>query len=211
MRKPGSVDQYIERIKPVVRKTRFSQLKIDEVAKVMDISKATLYKYFSSGEDIISTIVDHYTDYMLQADTLVQEDSVPYPERFQRLYGHSLRCVIYGSNLFMQDLQENYPPLYDKLAAAQQVRNKNLTPFYESGMEKKIFNPMNPILFMIQDEAVLRSIVEPLFCVQYDLTLKQALLDFYTLKKFQLLTPEHLQAVDDSIIENEIVQLLQSL
>jgi len=211
MRKAGSVENYIEKLKPVVRKTRFSQLTVDEIAKHMDISKATLYKYFSSGEDVISTIVDHYIDYVLKGDTLVQDDSVTFPERFQKLYEHSLRCVIYASNLFVDDLKENYPALFDKLSAAQQARNKSLLAFYEAGMEKNVFNRMNAVLFMVQDEAVLRQIMNPLFSVQYDLTLKQALLDFYTIKKYQLLRPEYIDSIEDSIIEKDIAQLLLAL
>ncbi|MDV2887984.1 TetR/AcrR family transcriptional regulator, partial [Alkalihalophilus pseudofirmus] len=57
MRKPVSVDQYIEKIKPVIRRNKFSQLKIDDIAKYMDISKVTLYKHFSSKDEIIQRVV----------------------------------------------------------------------------------------------------------------------------------------------------------
>ena len=46
MRKVACANTYINKIKPVIRKASFSQLKIDEIAKYMDISKATLYKRF---------------------------------------------------------------------------------------------------------------------------------------------------------------------
>lgn len=53
MRKAVSVYTYVEKIKPIIRKTKFSQLKVDDLAKYMDISKVTLYKHFSSKDDII--------------------------------------------------------------------------------------------------------------------------------------------------------------
>ena len=83
--------------------------------------------------------------------------------------------------------------------------------FFESGMDQKIFNRMNAVLFMVQDDAVLRRIMEPLFSIQYDITLKQAIMDFYYMKQSQLLKPEYLDTVDDSVIENGIVKILQTI
>jgi hypothetical protein len=78
-------------------------------------------------------------------------------------------------------------------------------------MDQKIFNRMNALLFMVQDDAVLRRIVEPSFSIQYDVTLKQAIVDFYKMKQYQLLKPEYLDTVDDSIIEKWIVKILQTI
>lgn len=49
-------------------------------------------------------------------------------------------------------------------------------------MEQGVFNRLNAALFMVQDDAVLRRIMDPLFSIHYDMTLKQALMDFYQLK-----------------------------
>ncbi|WNC14161.1 TetR/AcrR family transcriptional regulator [Brevibacillus brevis] len=211
MRKPVSVETYIERIKPVLRKVRFSQLKIDDIARYMDISKVTLYKHFATRDDIISEVVNHYIDYLTEADSAVRDETIPFAERFRMTYVQSLKCVAYVSDLFLLDLKESYPNLLEKLMAAQHARHKQLEVFFTAGMENGIFNPMNGTLFAVQDDAVLRRIMEPSFCIQYDLTLKQALLDFYQLKKYQLLKPEYQDSTDDLAMEREIVQILQSI
>lgn len=211
MRKVEGITKYIEKIKPILRKTRFSQLKIDDIAKFMDISKATLYKHFSTREEIISIIVEHYIEYLSEADARVLDESLSFSERFQITYEQSLKCVIYVSDLFLQDIKETQPSLFDALQLAQQNRFKNLQAFFEAGMEKGIFNRMNVTLFMVQDDAVLRRIMEPSFSIQYDLTLKQALLEFYALKKTQLFKPEYMETVDDAKMEKEIIQILQTL
>jgi AcrR family transcriptional regulator len=211
VRKPVSVDKYIEKIKPIIRKIKYSQLKIDDIAKYMDISKVTLYKHVSSKDEIIQQVVDYYINYFQEADAVVKDDSVSFIERFQKTFAQSLICVIYVSDLFLHDLKEFYPHLFENLAAAQQNRNKNLQTFFESGMDQKIFNRMNPVLFMVQDDAVLRRIMEPSFSIQYDVTLKQAIIDFYKMKQYQLLKPEYLDTIDDSIIEKGIVTILQTI
>lgn len=46
-------------------------------------------------------------------------------------------------------------------------------------MDRKVFNRMNPMLPLIQDDATLRRIMEPNFSIQwYDLTLKQAIIEY---------------------------------
>ncbi|MFD2616086.1 TetR/AcrR family transcriptional regulator [Terrilactibacillus laevilacticus] len=211
MRKPVSVDQYIEKIKPVIRRNKFSQLKIDEIAKYMDISKVTLYKHFSSKDEIIQRVVMYYINYLQGADTVVKDDSVSYVERFQMTFLQSLICVTFISDLFLNDLKEFYPHHFEDLAAAQQSRIKNLQTFFESGMKKEIFNKLNAVLFMVQDDAVLRRFMEPSFSIQYDVTLKQAIIDFYKMKEYQLLKPEHIDTVDDSVIEKGVSKVLQTI
>ncbi|WP_028776067.1 TetR/AcrR family transcriptional regulator [Shimazuella kribbensis] len=211
MKKSASADKYIEKIKPIIRKTRFSQLKIDDIARYMDISKATLYKNFSTRDEILHTVVAHYIDYLSEADAIVQDENVSFTERFQKTFEQSLKCVIYVSDLFLNDLKETYPYLFENLLLAQQNRNKNLEVFFEAGMDKGIFNRINAPLFMVQDDAVLRRIMVPSFSIKYDLTLKQALIDFYQMKKYQLFKPEYLDTVDDFVIEKEIVQILSTI
>lgn len=211
MRRAVSVEKYIEKIKPVIRKTKFSQLKVDDLAKYMDISKVTLYKYFASKDDIIEQVVDYYMDYSKKADATANDDSVSFLERFQITFLQSLMCAVYISDLFLQDLKEFYPHHFDNLSVALQNRNKNLQAFFESGMEQQIFNKLNAVLSMVQDDAVLRRFIEPSFSIQYDITLKQAIMDYYRMKQYQLLKPEYLKKIDDSHMEGEIVHILQTI
>ena len=152
MRKAVSVDTYVEKIKPIIRKTKFSQLKVDDLAKYMDISKVTLYKHFSSKDDIIEQVVDYYIDYSKKSDTVIKDDSVSFLDRFQLTFLQSLMCATYISDLFLQDLKEFYPHHFEKLSFALQNRNKSLQTFFELGMEQQIFNRLNAVLFMVQDE-----------------------------------------------------------
>ena len=208
-----SADQYINKIKPVIRKTRFSQLKIDDIAKYMDISKVTLYKHFSSKDDILEQIVEYGVKFLQQADTVASDDSIPFVQRFQETFLQSLICVVFISDLFLQDLKEFYPQLFDKVVIAQQNRNKNLQTFFEAGMDQNIFNRMDAVLSLVQDDATLRRIMEPAFSIQcwYDLTVKQAIVEYYKMKKYQMIRPEHLDTVDDSDFENRVVHILQTV
>ncbi len=84
MRKVACANTYINKIKPVIRKTSFSQLKIDEIAKYMDISKATLYKRFSSKDEIIEAVVEDFMNYLLEGDADNQDESMSFCRTFPK-------------------------------------------------------------------------------------------------------------------------------
>ena len=79
-------------------------------------------------------------------------------------------------------------------------------------MDRKVFNRMNPMLPLIQDDATLRRIMEPNFSIQwYDLTLKQAIIEYYKMKQYQMIRPEHLDAIDDSNFESQVAEILLTI
>ncbi|CAG7598986.1 hypothetical protein PAESOLCIP111_00274 [Paenibacillus solanacearum] len=211
MDKSKSKGKYFDKIKPVLRKNRFSQLNMDDMARHMDISKATLYKYFSSKDEIITMFVEHCVDYFERADGLIANPNLSYSERFQKTYEHSLKAVIYTPDFLLQDLKEIYPHLHDSLMLAQLERIRSLVKFFEAGTAAGVFNPINATMFMVQDDVVLRRILEPSFTIQFDLTLKKSLIDFYMLKKYQLFAAEYLHTVDDSPMEKEIALIIQQI
>jgi AcrR family transcriptional regulator len=208
--KATNLYRYIEKAKAFLGKQRFSQVKIDELVKHMDISKATFYKYFSSKDDVLDLFIEGCTNYLHVTDDFIQKEEISLAKRFQKTYEQSLKSVIFISNELLYDLKEKYPTQYEKLMVAQQLRYSHLQTFFQEGRTKGQFRSINTTLFMIQDEEVIRRIIHPSFTIQYDITVKKALFDFYLLKKYQLFEPSILNTIDDSYIEDQISVILQS-
>lgn len=203
--------KYFEKIKPVFRKHRFSQLNMDDIARHMDISKATMYKYFSSKDEIVKLFVDSCAGYFKSGDKMMLDPGVSYVERFQITFEYSLKAAVYVPDILLLDLKEAYPKLLDTLLHAEQERLTCFRQFFDAGVAEGIFNPINPVLFLVQDDVVLRRILEPSFTIQFDITLKKALSDFYSIKKLQLITPNFLDTVDDTIMDKKILQVIQQI
>ncbi|MNO03497.1 hypothetical protein D3C81_2242220 [compost metagenome] len=54
--------------------------------------------------------------------------------------------------------------------------------------------------------------MEPTLSIQwYDLTLKQAIIEYYKMKKYQMIKPEHLDTIDDSNFEIQVADILQTI
>jgi hypothetical protein len=69
---------------------------------------------------------------------------------------------------------------------------------YEQGIAQGIFHPIKPVLAVLQNELFLRTIMDPVFLMEHDLTLRTLLYDYYELQKYQWLPPEFAEQMDDA-------------
>ncbi|MCC3373898.1 TetR/AcrR family transcriptional regulator [Cohnella sp. REN36] len=195
-----------------IKSVGFQQLRMDDFAKHMDISKATLYKYFSSKDEIIEMLVQMFIDVVIEKDlSELPDDSVSYAVRFQQSFARSLHIANYGSDPFMNDLRDGYPAFFAVLNAAIGSRNERLRAFYEKGMDVGVFHRLNATLVILQDEAMFRELIDPSSLMKHHLTLSAALWDYYQIKKLQLFTPEAYAQVDDGFMSEKLAYLVQKI
>lgn len=200
----------ITKLLPYLRKNGLQSVRMDEIAKVMEISRVTLYKYFSTKEEIIGFIVDGFVDYMneLTSDTLDSDQS--FGTRFQQIFEQSVSLVEYFTDIFIKELETSYPDWYDRLNEAMKQREEQVLAFYEEGIQKGIFNQINGKLLIMQDE-ILRGMFNAKYLMMNQLTVQQILYDYYQLKKIQLFKSEKLSAIDDEIMIPRIEHLTQKI
>lgn len=204
-------EKYLVKLLPVIKHRGFSHLRIDDMARYMDISKATFYKYFSSKEEVIEQIVDIVIAYFHQASTTVGEESSSYLSRFQHVFGQAVLIASYLSEAFVLDLKQVFPPLWERVRQAQLERERQIQQFYEQGIVAGVFQQVNPVLVMLQDELLLRSIMDPVFLMEHDLTLRALLYDYYELRKYQWLAPEVRVQVDDTPVKEYIDMMARKI
>ncbi|MDM5189584.1 TetR/AcrR family transcriptional regulator [Bacillus sp. DX4.1] len=201
----------IYKLLPIVKKQGISPLRTDDIARYMDISKATMYKYFSSKDEIIQYIVQIYAEYITSIDQTIFEETVPFGERFQKTFEQSLLISFYISESFLSDLKNNSLVLYEQIIQAQNERNNKLKKFYEEHIKKEVFNAINPALILIQDDILLRKLFEPVILIQNNMTLYQALFDYYILKKHQIIHYQYRDDVDDTKMESTLQYIVQKV
>jgi hypothetical protein len=78
-------------------------------------------------------------------------------------------------------------------------------------MKAEVFNELNASILIIQDETVLGKLVNTSFLMEEDLSLKQALFDYYVAKKTQVLTPAYLQSTEDEDVHAMVESILNKL
>lgn len=197
---PGA-KQAIEKIIPAVMKDGFQQLKMEEIAKLMDVSRATMYKHFSSKEEVIAGVVYIFVDYIDQLKLpSVQVEGELFGVSFQQLFEQSVSLAGKISEVFLKELQSAYPELSDSLRSALLQREQQSLEFYRHGIDKGIFQPVNERFILLQDELLLREIMNTKYLLQNQTSIQQVLTDYYQFKKIQLFRPEKMGLIEDHLI-----------
>ncbi|MBB6734189.1 TetR/AcrR family transcriptional regulator [Cohnella zeiphila] len=206
----------LKKLNAYVTKEGFQHLRMEDIAKRMDVSRATMYKHFSSKEDVIEGVEKLYEDYIAQLVLQPAErDPSSFGERFQKLFEQSVQLVGNITDIFLKDLQAAFPVLHERLMEALRRRDREAAAFYREGMELGLFNQVNEKLIVTQDNLLLREIVDVKFLMLNQVTLEQMLRDYYTFKKVQVIRADQMSIVDDTkilpVIQYIVKKFSQSL
>jgi AcrR family transcriptional regulator len=217
MRKISTVDRllmrqsHIKKILKVIRTRGFLSLSIQEIAQLMNMSRASLYNYFSSKEDILMELNDFCISYIHEAGQMISNTDLAYSQRLQKVYEHAVLSAAYSSEIFLKDLQISCMSLYEKKKQSRKEQMAAIHTFYQNGMEAGFFNELNPTLLMMQDETVLNKLINTSFLMDEELTLERALYDYYLAKCFQVLRPELLTNINHKEIHCMVKDILHKL
>lgn len=139
----------------------------------------------------------------------VEDPEPSFGSRFQELFEQSILLVGSVTDVFLRDLQTVYPDLYSRLKQAMIDREQQIVKFYQDGMAKNVFNRVNEKLILLQDDVMLRELMNSKYLLFNQVSLKQILHDYYIFKKIQLFRAEWIAKVDDSAIEPIIDYIVQ--
>jgi AcrR family transcriptional regulator len=220
-KRKATKEKLILKILPYVQKQGFNILKMDDAAKYMDISKATMYKYFDSKDEIIECLVKqcmNYTEKLtfeeapqeltpIDLSQPSHEALMHYGETFAKVFKISLKMAFFLTDALLLDLNTTYPDLSATLSQAEERRQKKFMAYLDRGMELGVFRRINSGILLIQLDVVLRRLLDPKLLMLHNMTLKQALLDFYQAIKHQIFNEKWIHA-DQVGIESFINEMI---
>jgi len=209
-------NKLLKKLLPFVMKEGFQQMKMDDIAKYMDVSRATMYKHFSSKEDVVEGVVRMFVDFIEKLeDRTLEDDEASFGVWFQQLFEQSISLVGKLTDVFLKELQIVYPELYDTLKSTLNKREQQALQFYQDGKGKGIFNQINEKFILLQDDLLLREITNVKYLIYNQVSIQQVLYDYYHFKKIQLFKPDKMALVDDSkigpIIDHVVEKFNRSL
>ncbi|MEX0379845.1 TetR/AcrR family transcriptional regulator [Leuconostoc sp. MS02] len=198
----------LSKVLPQIRKNGFQSLTMDEIAKLMGVSRATLYKYFSTKEAIISFMISECVEFIHKTTEIT--DISDFANCFQQIFEQSVLLIEYCTEIFMTEVKMAYPENYVILDDALKVRNSDILNFYNEGIKHGIFNNINGIIAIKQDE-ILRSMLNISFLMANNLTVRDVISEYYLIKKIQLFRPDKISLVDDHVMAKKIDYLAHKI
>lgn len=202
----SSLDRFLLlKLLPKIHSGDIFTLSTEQLAKLLNISKATLYKIYPNKKSIYETFITGMVDF-IEHDNLTdisqnqQELLTPFDILVDKLFSVELLL----SPHFLTQLANNYPDLAKSVGDLLKEQEKKMVLFYQQQIAAGTIKTVDPKLLVIQQKAMLQYMLDGKEILKHDMTIREFVTNFYQLQKNLIFTHEN----DDQKISNAIVDHL---
>lgn len=174
--------KWIERLKPFYMKNGLRKFSMDDIARELGVSKATVYKHFTSRTEILEAVVRSKISEIAAFEELVEDQNIPYMTRYRNAIRNASVQLAGISNQTLLDLREMYPEMWEKVMSLQYFAAERAKAFYQEGIDKGILNDFDPTWLAITDKIFIIGLSNPQFLIDNNMTLQKAVDNYFKLK-----------------------------
>ena len=156
---------------------------MDDVAGILNISKATIYNHFKSKDEMVMTAIAIQLGELKGYEAFFSDTSLPYLERYYKamtFYGEKMLAV---SSILIRDVKEVYPELWGHVEMFRNHFNFVAIKYYQEGIDRGfIFNEIDLNVLVATDRWFLESLAETDFLEKSNLSFAEAFKNFFRIK-----------------------------
>ena len=157
---------------------------MDGIAKELNITKATLYQYFKSKDEMVEIILESVIFQLRDFEKIAQNQNLSFEERYYQIIELFAGVISDISNIFLEDLRNDYPKLWKDVHNFIEYTSEVLFVFYDSGKKAGVFKDINSAVLAMTDRMFFNAVSDVEFLNKNKLTLKQAFEEYYKVKCF---------------------------
>ncbi|MEM6723310.1 MAG: TetR/AcrR family transcriptional regulator [Bacteroidota bacterium] len=188
---PETQANWVAMLSPHFLDGSLSKATIQEIADILSVSKATLYKHFSSKQEILEAVVSTRVEKIIQCSQVLQKKEIPYRDRLEESVSMIIESLAGISNQFLFDLKNWHPNLWMMVEQLHQAVITDLEVFYQEGKKSGILNDLDTRLLALTDLVFIRNFSDPQFLMDNQLNLESAISGYFKLKKEGLFKSNH--------------------
>lgn len=159
-----------------------AQSNMDEIAEGLKKSKATLYKYFKSKEEMVDALINHKIEKIVGFVPILIDDEIPFFDRYEQSFSLLHKHISDITIDFMDDLKTVYPLIYKNIELLIDLAVRELAAYYNEGMERGVFNVLNAKMLSQIDFILFQTLTDPIYLKANGLTVGEAFQDFYNIR-----------------------------
>lgn len=155
---------------------------MDDVAELLDISKATIYNHFKSKDEMVQTAVAMLLNEIREYENILSDRSLPYLMRYykgMRYYAKKLTGI---SPRLVDDVKSGYPDLWNYIEMFRNQFSFVIGKYYEEGVTSGILKEFNISVLVGMDRWFLDALLNSDYLQQNDLTLDEAFDQYFKIK-----------------------------
>jgi AcrR family transcriptional regulator len=198
--------KYILQLMPILYEFGLNALSMDDICEKLKVSKATLYNYFATKEEMVAAILESVLEGIGSFEPIILDKNRTFLDRYftsvQILTKHTAGI----SNVFLADLQSNFPALWQTVKNFRDYAASVLTRFYEEGKNVGILSGYSTNILILSDRLFFDALIEPKVLIDNNLTIESAFHEYFKLKCFGMINLEQ-----DQGLKEEAMKLLNNL
>jgi AcrR family transcriptional regulator len=173
---------WIAILSPLYLQNGLKQYSMDDVASHLGISKATLYKYYASRQEILEDILADKLEQLSVFKAHLLDLSIPYEERYFKAVKAASMLMAGISNQFLAEVKESDRELWRRIKAFQADALEAVRLFYEQGIQEGILHDANPAILTMIDKMFIRAVSDPKFLLEHKLELQSTFEAYFLMK-----------------------------
>ncbi|TXC77028.1 TetR/AcrR family transcriptional regulator [Luteibaculum oceani] len=163
-------------------KTGIRNITMDDVAQLLNISKATIYNHFKSKDEMVQTAVAMLLNRIRKYEEYLTDQSIPFIKRYymaMKYYAEQLTSV---SPRLVRDVRETYPEMWDYVEMFRNQFSFVIGKYYEEGIAKGYFKDFDVNVMVGTDRWFLDALLTTTYLKDNNLTLDKAFDEYFKIK-----------------------------
>lgn len=179
---PKRRNAWIKKLGPHFLQRGIKNVPIDEVVSVLGKSKATVYKHFESHHEIVSVVVSQKLGDLQLFVPILCDESKSYQDRYKLAVGYISRNLGDIHNVFLSDLKEVYPDLWNLIQSFKTVALNELKQFYIKGIDDGTFSNLDPDLMVLSDDLFFDALTNPEYLTEKGINIQTAFDSYFEMR-----------------------------
>lgn len=183
--------KWLTKVLPYFYENGVRKVTMDEIADHLGVSKATIYNYFQSKEELIEAAVwMKLTDLAIMKDYLFN-DELDFIERYYEGVKHFTNNLGGLTTEYLNELKVFFPSCWEPIQLFQSASVENLMEYYKMGIDRGVFTKFNIALLAQQDRVFFDLATDASFLAKHNLTMKDAFEEYFQTKFNGILVSEN--------------------
>lgn len=193
-RKPLNVKQqkWLAEVMPYFYKNGMRKPTMDDIAEHLNLSKATIYNYYSSKEDLIHDALWFKLVELQKFRDLLNDESVEFTERYYKGAQFFTKSLKGMTAIYLEDLKNHFPRTWADVDMFREKSAENIQRYYQQGIDKGVFRPFNIHMMASTDLFFFDMMIDASFLRKSDITVEEAFDQYFKMKFEGVLAVEKL-------------------
>jgi AcrR family transcriptional regulator len=155
---------------------------MNEIAEYLGLSKATIYNYYESKEELVYDSLWTKLKEMDKFKALLFDERLDYIERYFEGVKFATRSLMGMSEIYLNDLKNHFPKCWESIEMYKEKSVENLKLYYQNGIDRGIFRKFNVDVMASYDLAFFDMMINPEFLIKNNVRIQTAFYEYFNMK-----------------------------